>query len=104
MGLFSMLGLSAKTASVKDFIEKGAVIIDVRTVDEFIEGNIKDSKNIPLDIIPQNIEKIKKFNKPVIVYCQSGMRSRQANSILIKNGIESINGGGYSNIINYFKP
>ena len=97
-----MLGLSSKSEKVKDFIYKGAVIIYVRTVAEFREGNIKNSVNIPLDIISQNIEKIKKLNKPVIVYCRSGMRSSQANSILNKNGIESMNGGGYSNLINYF--
>ena len=43
MGLLSMLGLGGKSESVKDFMDKGAVIIDVRTVGEFRDGHIKES-------------------------------------------------------------
>lgn len=93
-----MLGLSDKTENIKDFMDKNAVIIDVRTVGEFREGHIKNSKNIPLDTISSKIDEIKKFNKPVIVCCRSGMRSAQANSILKNNGIESLNGGGWQSL------
>ena len=41
---------------------------------------------------------IKKLNKPVIACCASGMRSSQATSILKKNGIEVINGGGWKSL------
>lgn len=98
MGLLSMLGLSGKSESIKEFTEKGAVIIDVRTVGEFREGHIKNSKNIPLDTISNKIIEIKKWNKPIIACCRSGMRSAQATSILKQNGIECINGGGWSNL------
>ena len=98
MGLLSMLGLGGKQESVDDFMEKGAVIIDVRTVGEFQQGNIKGSKNIPLNTISTKIEEIKKMNKPVIVCCQSGMRSSQANSILKNHGIESMNVGGWQSL------
>lgn len=98
MGLLSMLGLGGKQESVGDFIEKGALIIDVRTNGEFQQGNIKGSKNIPLNTISSRIEEIKKMNKPVIVCCQSGMRSSQANTILNNNGIESMNGGGWQSL------
>lgn len=100
MGLLSMLGLSGKQESIQDFMEKGAVIIDVRTVGEFQQGNIKGSKNIPLDTLSSKIEEIKKINKPIIVCCQSGMRSAQANSILKNKGIEVMNGGGWQSLDN----
>ena len=48
MGLLDMLGLGGKSESIKDFVTKGAVIIDVRTIGEFREGHIKGSKSIPL--------------------------------------------------------
>jgi rhodanese-related sulfurtransferase len=93
-----MLGLGNKTESVKEFIDKGAVIVDVRTSGEFQGGHIKGSKNIPLNTIGNQIESIKKMNKPVIACCASGMRSAQATSILKSNGIDAINGGGWSSL------
>jgi phage shock protein E len=98
MGLLDFLGLGSKSESIKDFMEKGAVIIDVRTQEEFTGGHIKGSKNIPLDTIASKIQDIKKLNKPVIACCRSGMRSAQAASILKQNGIEVINGGGWESL------
>ena len=100
MGLLSMLGLSGKSESVKEFMDKGAVIIDVRTPAEYSGGHIKGSKNIPLNVIGNQIEAIKKLNKPVIACCASGMRSAQATSILKSNNIEAMNGGGWSSLSN----
>lgn len=98
MGLLSMFGLGDKSESITNFKEKGAVIIDVRTVGEYKEGHIKGSKNIPLDTISSKIEEIKKLNIPVIACCRSGMRSAQATSILKQNGIEVLNGGGWESL------
>lgn len=98
MGLLSMLGLGGKTESVKEFMDKGAVIIDVRTVGEYRDGHIKGSKNIPLDTIFSKVSEIKRMEKPVIVCCRSGMRSGQAASILKNSGIEVLNGGGWQSL------
>ena len=100
MGLLSMLGLGGKSESVKEFMDKGAIIIDVRTPGEFQGGHIKGSKNIPLNTIGNQIESIKKLNKPVIACCASGMRSSQATSILKSNGIDAMNGGGWMSLEN----
>lgn len=100
MGLLSMLGIGGKSESVKEFMDKGAVIIDVRTQGEFREGHIKGSKNIPLDTIFSKVAEIKKLNKPVIVCCRSGMRSGQAASILKNSGVEVMNGGGWESLVN----
>ncbi len=98
MGLFSMLGFGNKSEGIKEFMERGAVIVDVRTTSEFREGHIKGSKNMPLDTISASVETIKKFQKPIIVCCRSGMRSAQAASILKNNGIEVMNGGGWESL------
>jgi phage shock protein E len=98
MGLLSMLGLSGKSKNIAAFIAKGAVIIDVRTPEEFQSGHINGSKNIPLNTIGNQIATIKEGNNAVIVCCTSGMRSAQAASILKSNGIEVINGGGWSSL------
>jgi rhodanese-related sulfurtransferase len=98
MGLLSMLGLGGKLESVAEFIEKGAVIVDVRTPGEFQGGHIKGAKNIPLNVLSDKISEIKKWNKPVIACCASGMRSAQGTSILKSNGIDAMNGGGWSSL------
>ena len=100
MGLLDFLGFGNKSNSIQEFKDKGAIVIDVRSQGEFAGGHIKGSKNIPLNEIGSKINDIKKLNKPVIACCASGMRSSQATSILKKNGIEVINGGGWQSLQN----
>jgi phage shock protein E len=98
MGLLDILGFGNRSEQLYEFLKEDAVIIDVRTSEEFAAGNIKGSKNIPLDTIPLNTENIKTLNKPIIVCCRSGMRSAKAASILKKNNIKVINGGGWESL------
>ena len=74
-------------------IEKGAVIIDVRNPNEFRQGHIHGSKNIPVNEIRSKLEMIRKWNKPVVTVCLSGGRSAVAKSVLASAGIEVYNGG-----------
>ncbi len=84
------------SVNYKELAEKGAVIIDVRPSVEFSSGHIKSSINIPLDTISMQLNKIKKYNKPVITVCRSGSRSAMATGILKKQGIEAYNGGAWN--------
>ncbi len=78
--------------------EKGAVIIDVRTSQEFHSGHIQGALNIPLQSIDQQIEKIRKYNKPIITCCRSGARSGVAAAQLRSKGIEVYNGGSWNSL------
>jgi len=84
MGILDLLGLGNKTNDIQEYVAKGALILDVRTKEEFADGHIKGSKNIALQVLNGNIETIKKWNKPIIACCRSGMRSAQATSFLSK--------------------
>lgn len=97
MGLLDLL-FGNKQDRIKEFTSRGAVIIDVRTPNEYQQGAIPGSKNMPLQTIASKINDIKKINKPVITCCASGMRSGSAASILKSNGIEVINGGGWMSL------
>ena len=99
MGIFDFL-FKNKQKMIDDFMSRGAVIIDVRTQGEYINGAIKGSKNIPLQVINTKVNQIKKLNKPVITCCASGMRSGSAASILKHHGIEAMNGGGWASLNN----
>ena len=80
--------------------KSGAQIIDVRTKDEYQQGHIRGSVNLPLQTLQNNLTKIKK-DKPVITCCASGMRSASAKGILISNGYTEVhNGGGWSSLKN----
>ncbi len=83
--------------------EKGAVIIDVRTSQEFNSGHIKGAINIPLQSIDQHIDKIRKYNKPIITCCRSGARSGAAASQLKGKSIEAYNGGSWNSLNNVIR-
>lgn len=95
--LKELIGIGPKVDFVK-LLEEGAIIVDVRTKGEFSSGNIKGSKNIPLQVLPNQLSKLKK-NKTIITCCASGMRSNSAKSILLSNGFTYVyNGGGWLNL------
>lgn len=101
MGLLDLLfGGSKKAAYIKELYANGAVIIDVRTPDEFRSGHIKSSINIPLQALSQKITTLKQKKKPIIAVCQSGGRSSMAVTALKNAGIEAYNGGGWSSLEN----
>jgi len=97
MGLLDFL-FKNNQEEIKDFQNRGAIIIDVRTKNEYKQGAIPGSKNIPLQILDSKINDIKKLNKPIITCCASGMRSSNAAGILNNHGIEAINGGGWASL------
>ena len=69
----------------------GAVLIDVRSEEEYEEGHLKDSMNIPLNKLAAiSLPK----ETPLFVYCLSGARSRRASVFLRKTGYDVINIGG----------
>ncbi len=98
MGFFGLFGDGKEGSSIEEYLKEGAVIIDVRTVEEFKEGHVKGSKNIVLNTIPGKVKEIKAMNKKVIAVCRSGARSGQATSFLKQQGIDVINGGPWQNV------
>ena len=82
----------------KKILADGAVLIDVRTPKEYESGHIDGALLFPVQTIEQNIEAIRKLNKPVIAYCRSGNRSGRATKILNNHGIKTVNGGGFTTL------
>jgi phage shock protein E len=79
-------------------IANGAVIVDVRTKQEYAAGHVKNSLNIPLDTLLKRMKELPS-NKPIITCCASGMRSGTARSILLNNGFKEVyNAGSWRNI------
>lgn len=83
---------------IRDWIEKGAAIVDVRSIGEFQMGHNPVSINIPLHTLPVKLEEIK--DKKIVLACASGGRASQAELFLKKKGIQCINAGSWQNTLN----
>ncbi len=96
MGFLDFLFGKKKQAKVdfKQLISDGATILDVRTLEEFEAGHIDGAVHIPLQVLSENLNKIKTLPTPIVAYCRSGRRSGIATSIINKAGVETYNGGG----------
>jgi rhodanese-related sulfurtransferase len=66
---------------------KDKFLLDVRSPQEFQESHIKNSINIPLNQIPDNIEKIRQISKPILIICKLGPRAHKAQEFLAQNNI-----------------
>ncbi len=95
MGILSNLFGGNKKQQVEDFKQRGALIIDVRNPGEFASRHFEGSQNIPLPQVKNEVQRLKKLNKPIIVCCASGVRSGNAKIQLEKAGIEVVNAGGW---------
>ncbi len=100
MGIFTNLFGGGATADLKNIIDEGAFLVDVRSPGEFAEGHVKGSVNIPLDRVTMELAKFKD-KKNIIVFCRSGNRSGQAKSILEQQGIT--NGGTWEAVNQFVK-
>lgn len=98
MGILSLFGIKSKEEQVKEALAEGAVIVDVRTPQEYNEGHISNSLNIPVQQIESRVSTLKKKNKTVILCCKSGGRAGRAKVILQKNGIKAVNGGSWGGL------
>ncbi|MCW0486346.1 rhodanese-like domain-containing protein [Riemerella anatipestifer] len=97
-GMFKNMFSSTSSQDIKEAVEQGAFLVDVRSASEFAGGSVKGAVNIPLDKISSQISKFKGRDK-IVVFCLSGGRSGQAKSLLQQNGIENvINGGSWHNV------
>lgn len=97
MGFFDFLfgKKQAQGVDFKQLAKDGALILDVRTKEEFDAGHIDGALNIPVQVIENHLDEIKNYNKQVIAYCRSGRRSGNATNILNAAGIKTVNGGGF---------
>ncbi len=87
---------SGSKVDYAELISKGAIVVDVRSIQEFKAGHVKGSKNIPLPVIAN---KTKALNgKVVILVCKSGGRAGNAKGILSRAGIEAYNAGAWQNL------
>ncbi|GAA5185977.1 rhodanese-like domain-containing protein [Ferrimonas gelatinilytica] len=77
------------------WIQQGAVVIDVRSDEEFAQGHLSGAKHIPYDRIGEQIGGLSLSpDQPIVVYCRSGRRSGIAQATLEAMGYSQVHNGG----------
>lgn len=88
-------GIDVKAAA--DLQKQGALLLDVRQPDEYVEGHAPDSKLVPLARIKSRMAELTPYkDKPVAVICRSGRRSALAVTQLRDAGfsqVQNVEGG-----------
>ncbi len=96
MGLFDFF----KTPDINEGLQRfraapGALLVDVREADEYANGHIPGSMNLPLSALDTAEISIPRRDTPLFVYCLAGTRSAQAVARLQRMGytrVENIGG------------
>ena len=84
--------------NLENIVANGALIIDVRTAEEYKNDHVNGSLNIPLNDIEKAMEWLIK-DVSIIVVCASGGRSAVAQKLLEANGFLKVyNGGAWNSL------
>ncbi|MEZ9919849.1 rhodanese-like domain-containing protein [Vibrio breoganii] len=77
-----------------EWIDSGAVVIDVRTPQEFNGGHLDNAMNIPVSELSTADLSFVDRDDHIVVYCRSGNRSGNAKQILLTKGYKHVHNGG----------
>lgn len=74
-----------------DQTDQTLILLDVRTIEEFNSGRIKNSINIPHDLLLSDISLISDYkNEKLVVYCRSGKRAKIVLDRLSDEGFSTL--------------
>lgn len=91
MGIFDFFKQPDINQGVQEYKNAvGAVLLDVRSPQEYREGHIPGSQNVPLQQLDKVEEVTENKDTVLYVYCRSGARSRQAVSLLQAMGYTNV--------------
>lgn len=81
-------------------VQNGALLVDVRSAEEFASGHLPGAINIPHEEIVQGLAALDTAKSAdVVLYCRSGNRSATAARSLAGAGFSrAINAGGYAKL------
>ena len=95
MGIFDFFKHPDINQGVQEYKNAaGAVLLDVRTPQEYRKGHIPGSQNVPLQQLDKVEEVTENKDTVLYVYCRSGARSRQAVSLLQAMGYTNVHNIG----------
>ena len=91
MSIFDFFKQPDINKGLKEYAEtENALLLDVRTPQEYREGHIPGSKNVPLQTLDKIRSVVENKDAELFVYCYSGARSRQATAMLQHMGYTNV--------------
>jgi rhodanese-related sulfurtransferase len=91
------------SGNLPEMLAQGAIVLDVRTREEFNAGHAPGSQNVPLQELDRHLLKIVNQKKVVITCCRSGNRSGIAARQLRSAGVQAVNGGTWQDVASAIK-
>lgn len=78
-------------AKGRALVDEGAILLDVRSPEEFAASHVKGAKNIPVQVLAQRFHELGEDKQaPIVVHCHSGGRSRAAARMLHQLGYRNV--------------
>lgn len=100
LGMLAATGMGAGLAGIHQvdpvraiqlISHEGAVVLDVRELEEYRQGHVLNSVHIPLAQLRNDAKPLQKHrSKPIITVCRSGARSLQAGRLLRQHGFDTV--------------
>ena len=91
MSIFDFFKQPDINKGLKEYAEtENAVLLDVRTPQEYGEGHIPESINVPLQTLDKVRSVVENKDAELFVYCYSGARSKQAAVVLGQMGYTNV--------------
>ncbi|MBI2711364.1 MAG: rhodanese-like domain-containing protein [Bdellovibrio sp.] len=86
--MFQKISMSDLNAKLKTLSAK-EIILDVRSSEEYLDGHVPGSTNIPYDEVEGHFEDLKKLER-VYIHCQAGKRAQIAAQTLVQKGLKNL--------------
>lgn len=81
----------------RELVANGALLLDVRTPEEFRERHLDGAVNIPVQHLDARMRELGAKDRPIVVYCRSGARSAAAAALMKAAGYQVLDIGGIGN-------
>lgn len=76
--------------TARSLVAAGAMLLDVRTAEEYGAGHIDGAVNVPVDQVPRRLDELGPRERAMVVYCRSGRRSADAVAVLRRAGFANV--------------
>ncbi len=85
-----MSDAKALSERARQLVGEGALLLDVRTPEEFRQGHLDGAVNIPVQELARRLAELEPKARPLVVYCAAGMRAQSAVELLVRQGFEKV--------------
>lgn len=80
--------------NARELVDQGALLVDVRTREEFALEHVQGALNIPVQELASRMSELGPKERPIVIYCRSGARSANAKQMLLAAGYRHVHDMG----------